>query len=569
MRFKIIFSILAFFLIRISFAQDAVSLEQMLYKAITKPDRIVGKENSFNTEILLKKRKDYEINPITLIEMFPDLKSYLKEDSTFEIKNTFYLKGKINDDLAGFGDTQFGIRNINFKNLTINLNLYSKEVDSEIFASSLFNFEKLKVDSLRIESSNAVLIFGNCKIEHFISFYPSVESPALRIHNSKLEELNINNTQIGFFFLQGNEIRNLKLQENMMKQIVMVENIFDLRYDSLFTAKYIPYSRYEKRKNDSTTFFRDVIDRYPQFEMLGFTTYVSFIAIENNKFLSEDGFDYAQMAINAERMIFNDNQVECLIEFSPTITGNLRMNNNEFNKITFPYFSIPETPQNLVDIDWHSIDSKIVYTDYRKYFYKAENDYELADVATFRKYLNSFQKFYNVYKSNGNVEDANEVLLRIKELHLRRYKHLYKTEGGTTNFFRLKLNQLLSAYTRHGTDPAQAMTASMYIILLFAAIYFFYPSEWDTTTKKVMMQSFKEIFTSRRSNKLRESFRLLGAFFLSVLNAVTLSINAFITLGFGNIPTKGAAKYICIFQGFLGWFLLSIFIVSLINQVMM
>jgi hypothetical protein len=37
-------------------------------------------------------------------------------------------------------------------------------------------------------------------------------------------------------------------------------------------------------------------------------------------------------------------------------------------------------------------------------------------------------------------------------------------------------------------------------------------------------------------------------------------------LGFGNIPTKGVARYICIIQGFIGWFLLSIFTVALINQ---
>jgi hypothetical protein len=53
-----------------------------------------------------------------------------------------------------------------------------------------------------------------------------------------------------------------------------------------------------------------------------------------------------------------------------------------------------------------------------------------------------------------------------------------------------------------------------------------------------------------------------------LLNAITLSLNSFVTLGFGNIPTKGAARYVCIFQGFLGWFLLSIFTVALINQVL-
>ena len=53
---------------------------------------------------------------------------------------------------------------------------------------------------------------------------------------------------------------------------------------------------------------------------------------------------------------------------------------------------------------------------------------------------------------------------------------------------------------------------------------------------------------------------------VSVLNAFTLSLNAFITLGFGEIPTRGAARYVTILQGFIGWFLLSIFTAALINQ---
>jgi hypothetical protein len=60
-------------------------------------------------------------------------------------------------------------------------------------------------------------------------------------------------------------------------------------------------------------------------------------------------------------------------------------------------------------------------------------------------------------------------------------------------------------------------------------------------------------------------------FFLIVirlLNSVVLSINTFSTLGFGDIPVKGIMKYMAILEGFLGWFLLSIFSVSLISQIL-
>ena len=52
------------------------------------------------------------------------------------------------------------------------------------------------------------------------------------------------------------------------------------------------------------------------------------------------------------------------------------------------------------------------------------------------------------------------------------------------------------------------------------------------------------------------------------LNSVMLSINTFSTLGFGDIPVRGWIRYAAIAEGFLGWFLLSIFSVSLISQIL-
>ena len=51
-------------------------------------------------------------------------------------------------------------------------------------------------------------------------------------------------------------------------------------------------------------------------------------------------------------------------------------------------------------------------------------------------------------------------------------------------------------------------------------------------------------------------------------NALMLSINTFTTLGFGDIPIKGLTRYLAIIEGFIGWFMLSIFSVSLISQLL-
>jgi hypothetical protein len=61
---------------------------------------------------------------------------------------------------------------------------------------------------------------------------------------------------------------------------------------------------------------------------------------------------------------------------------------------------------------------------------------------------------------------------------------------------------------------------------------------------------------------------LIYLVFIRALNSAILSINAFSTLGFGHIPVRGFTKYVAIIEGFIGWFLLSIFLVSVLSQMM-
>jgi hypothetical protein len=54
---------------------------------------------------------------------------------------------------------------------------------------------------------------------------------------------------------------------------------------------------------------------------------------------------------------------------------------------------------------------------------------------------------------------------------------------------------------------------------------------------------------------------------IHTLDSIMLSLNVFSTLGFGQIPVRGVPRYLTVIEGFIGWFLLSIFSVSLISQV--
>ncbi len=258
---------------------------------------------------------------------------------------------------------------------------------------------------------------------------------------------------------------------------------------------------------------------------------------------------------------------------------------------------------------------------------------------------------YDFYKSLHKSSSANKAYVEMKDLETVRLKYLYKTNPGFENFFTLKINQFLKIFSDYGTKPSKAIVFSMYVILVFALIYLFFPNSWDQHGRHRIMhrytffikylrrnQGIHEVYLEEKQPELLgyENFKqmlnesepeiprffkstalplykwslsgtkltaavlskmdvmkgtwqevppahrwwkallLIGAFLLAlawdilikILNALMLSINTFTTLGFGEIPIKGLPRYLAIIQGFIGWFMLTIFSVSLISQLL-
>jgi hypothetical protein len=178
-----------------------------------------------------------------------------------------------------------------------------------------------------------------------------------------------------------------------------------------------------------------------------------------------------------------------------------------------------------------------------------------------------YKRLYDHYRSRADVESANDVYVRMKDLEIQ---HLKSIEHRTTEeTMRLRLNQLMGFYTDHATSPGKAIIISFYIVLAFGVFYCFFPSDWDKTSKANIIADFKLFIEKNEHGYIKPFFKMMKGLFVSMLNATALSMNAFITLGFGNIPTTGIARYMCIVQGLVGWFLLSLFTVALLNQVLL
>jgi hypothetical protein len=310
-------------------------------------------------------------------------------------------------------------------------------------------------------------------------------------------------------------------------------------------------------------------------------------------------------------------------------------------------------PKDNTSFNWSQLDSVGLgfYTAYEQAPYTHKTDSLISDVYNFNTLNSSYRKFFSMYRTQGDIESANACYKQMKDMETGKYHHLYRNNPSINTWFNWRFNQFLKYFSEYGTNPVQSLIISMWVILLFAAVYFFFYSDWDGINRAFLIKKHRTIMEYFRSEQRLEDFytenyiedfktfseykkemkesKVLVPLFIVMLgkplylfsvikyklvsfiyrrtellqgrwidlksarkvfvgvtvvisvliyliylgliralNSITLSVNSFSTLGFGTIPVKGASRYITILEGFLGWFLLSIFSVSLISQIL-
>jgi len=345
----------------------------------------------------------------------------------------------------------------------------------------------------------------------------------------------------------------------------------------------------------------------------------------------------------------------------------LRLENNVFPKYIFMNLELKK--EYL--IEWDDLSKKLISPQAFGEFESAidngtlegiELDGSMADLDKFKELHGQSDKafefsqimlnsYFNHYKDIGLRSSYNKIYVELKDLETAYFKQQYLINPSFDTFFTYKVNQFLKVFSVYGTKPSKSIIFSLYVILLFALFYLFFPNSWDKHGKnrlidrytffikymnrdagihevylddqKEELLEYKEFKTMvessdktvpkffmttalplykwaisgtklsasflkridimkgtwqelQPSKRIWKSMLLIGAFLVAIaydiiikmLNALMLSINTFTTLGFGEIPIKGLPRYLAIIQGFIGWFMLTIFSVSLISQLL-
>jgi len=176
-------------------------------------------------------------------------------------------------------------------------------------------------------------------------------------------------------------------------------------------------------------------------------------------------------------------------------------------------------------------------------------------------------------------EPDNLSLTRIKEAFKRYISHFGKGNKEfytPSEIFILEIQEIanlkneIAAYKSQLPPVIRFFSMPIYYMVKLAAHtkhkirQLFYYNVYDDWQQLTSQKKFKTTSILTISLVL---FAFWGLF-MRTLNALALSLNAFVTLGYGEIEAKGVARYFCVLEGIVGWFLLSIFSVSLISQIL-
>jgi len=542
--------------------QEKVSLISILEKALnlTEQDTIEIKDKQITLEGLRVLEEPSEFysgfsNVNESIDAFL-VKKYGKQilDSSGRVyfKPTFSFENCLFPDLIlenlHFNDFSiFSCRNQNIEesNLSFDgIQIYNTEFNQYISSGNKFNF-------LLIAES----VF-NGKYNSSSDKY----SGNIQIESSKF---------LSSFFMEGFEISDVKFN------ISIVDCIFKSMDTHLKIPKQIDPNEHLQRCN-----FR-----------LSPTTEVSFLYLAENTFVTDNKYDFSSIQgayggmyirLNTfesvlslgcsleEKFIFEDNELKSYFDIvnflPPEVYNALSFEDIKGYKLISAYENL-YSYQNLID-SVYAADSIYAILDQTNYepvaYYFGRSKDELSKSTKYKDLITSYYRLYAIFKSNGDINSANSAYIEMKEVDARRLKYIAMKEKSFKSLFRWGLNRLLFYYTSHGTDPAKAIVTSFYVILFFGGIYFLFGLRLPYSVLKRYVKLLKGS-KSKIKRKVLFKFRLFGLIFI---DSLSLSVNSFITLGFGSIPQYGGTKYFTIIEGFVGWFLLSIFTVALINQVL-
>jgi hypothetical protein len=427
------------------------------------------------------------------------------------------------------------------------------ELNLKFTADSLYDFKDRSLTIINTKNNNFYL--NNLKLK-YLNIESKIETKNKSLSLNDLGNLSSVDT-LNVFFLNNLEVQSITIQPIANLNILDIYNIY--------AAQFFLYGV----SNADAITISDLTVYEGDLGVLG-SEYnpIKFIRVDNVEIGVSDIISTSEWYIYSDYMHLMNSIFYQGIDFIFSQIEELKFTNNQFKQ----GIAIDETnfdkSQNYMPYSQIEGGFGVRAAMENSIYGETYISTLIADKESFDKLIYINKRMHSVYRERGDIESANAIYIKLKDLMTEYTLQQYKETGDIEYLIKYQIEKLLKFYTKSGTSPERAILLSIYILIGFSIIYLFFPSEWDNQRNKQVIQDYKLLTEKNDAGYLKPFIALSSNAFIVWLNAFSLSLNAFVTLGFGSIPIKGVGKYICIVQGFMGWFLLSIFTVTLINQVL-
>jgi hypothetical protein len=462
-----------------------------------------------------------------------NLKAYILivEDNTFKY-------GKIQND------TIFNkLLNCVYKNHFFGLDVNEKINDSILeIKSEDYSGKRIYNDTLNIEE----------KVSFFKQYFKENELTFKRMNSRTTSKMNIRSNDVKRIQLRGNKVNWVTMSSNEITQQVYIKK---QPVDSaiFFSNNSLP--------DPNKVYFDETIIGKFGWNIEGNIYYGTEDIINIDTAIVSKYIDGLNYLISQYMQIINifDQRGEPYKS-----TAVMQLKDIQTNQKMFRYYQNPNIENWF---NWKGSEFLRWYSDYGTNPFKA-----LA--YCFRAML-FFAMFYFIFYNDWDKIDRGFLIKRFNSV-----MDYFTTEKRIEDFYSTTHDKEMTTFTefKQTLDKNKVYMPSM-LASLARPIY-----QISLLRYKILNLSYKkaEFMAGRKWVDLEKKDRYwIGAltFFLTLtyiiylvfiraLNSIVLSINAFSTLGFGQIPVRGFTKYVAIIEGFIGWFLLSIFLVSVLSQMM-
>lgn len=516
-----------------------------------------------NIKILLDVKKDFQ-----LIEDYDLSSDTTREDIAATVNKSVTVEGLEFDNSFGQPNEVKTIKNIHFKGWLRISNYTSSPVPGFSFKNMIFD------QRFSIKGSDQYVYYNlsNCIFKTWVGFfdftvgsniaiYRSVINehlqftrtagrPDLDISNSNIERIGVLGSQLGELTIRNSVIEDISIQNARIEATAhLVEN--DIKLIEIAGAQLPDKNIYISFDQISGKLYVDPVNRNNPY---------------GNKYFVTDTMDFElreeyDLLISSYKLLLDgyqkrgdqDSYNKCYVELkdietrrlaflyreNPTFKSYFTWKINQFLKIFSAYGTEPA--RAIIFSMYVIIAFALVYLFFPNHWDSHGKDRILHRYQFFFKYLNKDAGMHDVYLEGKQDELA----------HYDGFKNFFIENGKTVPKFFLATALPLYRWSTASTRS----------------------SSWFLSKIDIFRGKWADLPAPQRAAKtvlltLAFAIALTYDIIIKMLNALMLSINTFTTLGFGEIPIKGLPRYLAIIQGFIGWFMLTIFSVSLISQLL-